>query len=153
MNEGVSPAEVGAQLAEHARHTKGDEDPLDDRRFSFIEALLLSVVAVLAAYAGYSSAKWSTESRLDLAAASSAHTAASRANLESITTRNFDASTFNTWFAAYVAKSPAAMDVAVRRFRPEFKVAFDAWIATDPTTNPHAPSGPTYMSEYKELTA
>ena len=121
--------------------------------FSFIEALLLSVVAVLAAYAGYSSAKWSTESRLDLAAASSAHTAASRANLESITTRNFDASTFNTWFAAYVAKSPAAMDVAVRRFRPEFKVAFDAWIATDPTTNPHAPSGPTYMSEYKELTA
>ena len=37
---------------------------------------------------------------------------------------------------------------AERRFRPEFQVAFDAWLATSPETNPQAPPGPTYMPEY-----
>jgi hypothetical protein len=37
----------------------------------------------------------------------------------------------------------------VRRFRPEFLVAFNAWMATDPLHNPHAPPGPTYMPQYK----
>src|SRR5262249_10975874 len=29
-------------------------------------------------------------------------------------------------------------------------VAFDAWIATNPESNPDAPPGPTYMPEYKQ---
>src|SRR6202012_2235029 len=40
--------------------------------------------------------------------------------------------------------------VAVRRFRPAFKVAFDAWLATNPFTNAKAPPGPTSMPEYKQ---
>ena len=38
----------------------------------------------------------------------------------------------------------------MRRFRPQFLVAFNAWIATDPLHNPHAPPGPTYMPQYKQ---
>ncbi len=41
------------------------------------------------------------------------------------------------------------MKVAERRFRPGFRVAFDAWRATSPETNPHAPPGPTYMPQYR----
>jgi hypothetical protein len=44
------------------------------------------------------------------------------------------------------------MAVAERRFRPPFKVAFDAWIATDPFENPDAPSGPQAMPEYEQPT-
>jgi hypothetical protein len=40
------------------------------------------------------------------------------------------------------------MRVAEMRFRPNFLVAFNAWLKTDPFTNPHAPKGPTYMPEY-----
>jgi hypothetical protein len=40
------------------------------------------------------------------------------------------------------------MLVAERRFRPNFLVAFNAWLKTDPLTNPNAPKGPTYMPEY-----
>jgi hypothetical protein len=40
------------------------------------------------------------------------------------------------------------MLVAQRRFRDQFNVAFEAWIATDPFTNPNAPKGPTYMPQY-----
>jgi hypothetical protein len=35
-----------------------------------------------------------------------------------------------------------------RRFSPEFKVAFDAWLATRPFANPDAPPGPSFMPEY-----
>jgi hypothetical protein len=44
---------------------------------------------------------------------------------------------------------PEKQAVAERRFRPEFKVAFDAWMATDPLNNPDAPPGPTYMPQYR----
>jgi hypothetical protein len=40
------------------------------------------------------------------------------------------------------------MRVAQGRFRPQFLVAFNAWIATHPFTNTHAPPGPTYMPQY-----
>ncbi|MFY9850026.1 MAG: hypothetical protein WAK83_20870 [Trebonia sp.] len=38
----------------------------------------------------------------------------------------------------------------MRRFRPQFPVAFKAWMATDPQHNPHAAPGPTYMPQYKQ---
>ena len=87
---------------------------------------------------------------MNLAKASTARTEASRANLTAQDNKNFDASTFNTWFIAYAAGNQPAQDLAARRFRPEFKVAFDAWIATDPSHNSAAPPGPTYMPEYKQ---
>jgi hypothetical protein len=85
-----------------------------------------------------------------LARASTARTEASRANLDAMETRNFDSSTFNTWFTAAVGGNTEAMMIAERRFRPEFRLAFDAWIATDPLNNVDAPPGPTYMPEYQQ---
>jgi hypothetical protein len=35
-----------------------------------------------------------------------------------------------------------------RRFLPEYKIAFDAWIKLAPFNNSQAPSGPRYMPEY-----
>jgi hypothetical protein len=151
MSEGLSASEVGKEIAEHRKHADhGDGIDRHDRVISIIEAVLLAVVAVLAAWSGYSAAKWGTESRLELARASTARSEASRADLAAMETRNFDSSTFNTWFIAYTADDAEKMAIAERRFRPEFKVAFDAWIATNPDTNPDAPPGPTYMAEYKQ---
>jgi hypothetical protein len=73
---------------------------------------------------------------------------ASEAELRAMEARNFDAATFNTWFTAWVAGDQKAEDLAARRFSDEFKVAFDAWIVTDPLNNPAAPKGPTFMPEY-----
>ena len=151
MGEGLSPAEVGKEIAEHKKHTGEDgEGSSRDRVVSIVEAFLLAIVAVLAAWSGYSSAKWSTESRLLLAQASAARTESNKAELDAATTKNFDSSTFSAWFTAFVAGNKEAMTVAERRFRPEFKVAFDAWIATEPATNPNSAPGPTYMPEYEQ---
>ena len=149
MAEGLSAAEVGKEINEHHHHT-AHAGEARDRAITIVEAVLLAVVAVVAAYSGFASAKWSTESRLDLARASTARTEASNANLNALTMRNFDSSTFEAWFAAYVANNEQAMTVAERRFRPEFRVAFDAWERTDPEHDPNAPPGPTYMPEYKQ---
>ena len=150
MAEGLSPSEVGKEIAEHRKHTLGGEVSRHERIVTVIEAVLLAVVAVLAALSGYASAKWSTESRIKLAQASTARTLASSAELSANTSRNFDSSTFEAWFSAYVAGSPDKMAIAARRFRPEFRVAFDAWQATNPDTNPSAAPGPTFMPEYKQ---
>jgi hypothetical protein len=148
---GLSPSEVGKEIAEH-RHRSAEhgEATGQDRWVTIVEALLLAVVAVLAAWSGYASAKWGTESSLTLAQASAARTAASRADLEALETRNFDASTFDAWFTAYTAGDESAMALAEKRFTPEFDEAFRAWIATDPANNPDAPKGPTFMPEYEQ---
>jgi hypothetical protein len=147
MPEGLSASEVGKEIGEHAKHA--DPHERRDRLISISEAVLLSVVALLAAWSGYAAAKWSTESRVELATASSLRIEASRADADAFELRNFDSSTFESWFSAYIAGNKTAMRVAERRFRPEFKVAFDAWRATKPETNPEAPRGPTYMPQYK----
>jgi hypothetical protein len=159
MAEGLNPIEAGKKLHEHgeASHRPAEDEEKEagqsEKRHSRIvqicEALLLALVTVTAAWAGYSAARWNTESRIDVARASSLSGLASRDALTATTLRNFDASTFNAWFTAYVLNSPQKEAIAVHRFRPQFLVAFNAWMATDPLHNPHAPPGPTYMPQYK----
>jgi hypothetical protein len=149
--EGLSAAEVGKEIGEHAKHEGGDEGPGRHHRAIVItEAVLLSVVAITAAWSGYASAKWGTESSLKLAKASATRTKANRADLEDLSLRTLDASTFNAWFTAKVAGNKNDERIAIKRFRPQYRVAFEAWIATNPDTNPNAPPGPQYMPEYKQ---
>jgi hypothetical protein len=147
--EGLSAAEVGKEIAEHKKHAaadKGDDD--HDRWLSIIEALLLSLVAVLAAYSGYAAAKWDTESSVNLAKASAERTKANRADLEGLVTRTLDSASFNAWFTAFIAGNAKAESLAAKRMRPGYRPAFNAWLATDPAHNPNAPPGPAYMPQY-----
>jgi hypothetical protein len=147
--EGLSPAEVGKEIAEHRKHTAADveHDP-HDRWLSIVEALLLSLVAVLAAYSGYAAAKWGTESSVTLARASAERTKANRADTEGIVTRALDSASFNAWFTAFTAGDANDERLAEKRMRPGYRPAFNAWLATDPAHNPNAPPGPAYMPQY-----
>jgi hypothetical protein len=144
--EGLSPAEVGKQIGEHREQAEGHESR--DRVLSIIEALLLSLVAVLAAYSGFAAAKWGTESSVTLAGASAARTKANRADLEGLQIRTLDSVSFNAWFAAFTAGNANAERLAERRLRPGYRPAFHAWLATDPAHNPKSPPGPSFMPQY-----
>lgn len=151
MPEGLSPVEAGRGLKEHGEFD--EQEPTEhqkNRTISMIEASLLAVVAVLAAYSGWAAAKWSTDSSLSLAKASAARAEANAANLDALNSLNFDVSTFNDWFSAYVAGNQSAMRIAAKRFTPNFRRAFNAWQATHPETNLDAPPGPTYMPQYQQ---
>jgi hypothetical protein len=158
MAEGLDPIEAGKKLHEHGHEDdkpageKGDGKESGSRHYRILqvsEALLLALVTVAAAWAGYSAARWNTESRVDIARSTTLRNFATREQLTALALRNFDSGTFNAWYTAFTLGSPAKEAIAVRRFRPAFRVAFNAWMATHPLRNPHAPPGPTYMPQYK----
>jgi hypothetical protein len=62
--------------------------------------------------------------------------------------RLFDVVTFNTWVQAKTAGNDRLAALYAQRFSPEYRVAFEAWLKTNPAHNPHAPPGPTFMPEY-----
>jgi hypothetical protein len=146
--EGLSASEVGKEIGEHAAH-HGAAHTRRDELISIGEAVLLSIVTIVAAWSGYSAAKWSTHSSLALAKGTATRAKANRAFEQSLTLRAQDAANFNAWFAAYLAGNKRGQQVAEKRFRAEYDVAFRAWLATKPFTNRNAPKGPQYMPQYK----
>jgi hypothetical protein len=143
LSEGLSAAEVGKEIGEHSKHARAHEGgERHDRLIPIVEAVLLSVVALIAAWSGFSAAKWGTESSLKLAKASATRTKANRAALG-------DAVTMNAWLGAHFSGDANEVRVTEKRFLPELKIAFDAWIKTHPFTNPNAPAGPQAMPQYK----
>ena len=60
-----------------------------------------------------------------------------------------DVATFTQWVNAYALEQTELADFYFKRFRPEFKPAVDAWIATRPLKNPSAPPTPFAMPQYR----
>jgi hypothetical protein len=148
--EGLSPTEISKEIGQHAAQYGSAVAPAHRiELISIGEAVLLSIVTLVAAWSGYSAAKWSTHSSLDLAKGTALRAKANRAFEQSLTLRTQDAANFNAWFAAYLAGNKRGERVAQRRFRTQYDVAFRAWLATKPFTNPNAPKGPQYMPQYK----
>ena len=56
---------------------------------------------------------------------------------------------FFQWVNATATDDDELADFYLDRFRPEFRPAFDAWLATDPLTDPAAPPTPFAMDEYQ----
>ena len=161
MPEGLNPIETGKKLHEHGEAAQeqaeaaeghgeaGERHSRHARIVQIGEAALLAIVTLTAAWAGYSAARWGTASRVEIAQSSTLRNIATRDDLTALSLRNFDSSTFSAWFTAFTLNSPQKEAIAERRFRPAFRVAFNAWMATNPLHNPHAPPGPTYMPQYK----
>jgi hypothetical protein len=111
--------------------------------------VLLSIVALLAAWSGYSAAKWGTESSISLAKASSTRTKASLAGIQGTQIRTLDSVSFNAAETAYAAHNAKLFALAVRRLRAGYRPAFNAWLATHPLKNPNAPPDPSYTPQYR----
>jgi hypothetical protein len=146
--EGLSATEVGKEIAEHREHAV-HAHARRDRWVSIAEAVLLSVVALMAAWSGYSAAKWGTESSLSLAKASSTRAGANRDAIEATQIRTLDSVSFNAAFTAYADHNAKLFALAIKRLRPGYKPAVKAWLATHPLKNPDAAPDPSYLPEYR----
>lgn len=152
MPEGLSTAEVDKEIAEHREHA-GHEDAghaptRRDRLIAIVEAVMLSIVALLAAWSGYSAAKWGTESSLSLAKASGARNKASLAETQATQIRTLDSVQFNAALDAYLSGNAKLFALSLKRMRPGYRPAVNAWLATHPLKNPGAPPDPSYMPQY-----
>jgi hypothetical protein len=112
------------------------------------EVIILAIVAVATAWSGYQAARWDGRQAFQYGTASRLRVQADEADTLGGQQRLLDVSTFNTWIQAHEEGNERLADLYVRRFSDEYRVAFDAWLKTDPFTNPDAPAGPIFMPEY-----
>jgi hypothetical protein len=113
------------------------------------EALLLALVAVGTAWSGYHAAKWDGQQASLYGSSARLRVEAAVAATEGGQLRLLDVVTFNTWIEAEQQHNETLAGVYVRRFSREYRAAFDAWLKTDPFTNPDARPGPIFMPEYR----
>jgi hypothetical protein len=120
-----------------------------DRRLELAATVLLAIAAVATAWAAYQSARWHGKQ-------AEAQSASIGARVESTRTANvanrqaqIDVALFTQWVDAYARDETRLAAFYRKRFRAEFKPAFEAWVATKPRTNPKAPLSPFAMPQYK----
>jgi hypothetical protein len=114
-----------------------------------LEAAGLSIIAVATAWCGYHAARWDGRQALMYGTSSHMRMQATVDATEGGQQRLLDVVTFNTWIRLQETKNEKIAGIYVRRFSPEYKIAFDAWLKTNPFSNPDAPTGPIHMPEYR----
>src|SRR6266699_5755215 len=120
-----------------------------ERWFEVVTAIMLGVVAVATAWSGYQATRWAGEQSTKYAQASALRVESTRDSTLAGQYKLYDVTTVNNWINAYTQGNTKLANIFQRRFRPEFRPAFEAWLATDPFNNPNAPPGPLFMPQYK----
>ena len=144
MPEGMN-IEIAQALAEAEA---GAKTSLHEDLIEIAEAVVLALVAVATAWCGYQAAKWDGHQTILYGTSGRLRVEAAVAATEGGQQRLLDVVTFNTWIEAKENKDEKVAALYVRRFSPEYRVAFNAWLKTEPFTNPNAPAGPILMPEY-----
>ena len=114
-----------------------------------ITVAVLAIAALATAWSGYQASLWDGIQSSNYTQASGARTNAAQQRTEANQFRLADLSVFANYIDATLTGDDVVADFYVQRFRDEFRLAFDAWIALDPLENPGAPSNPMAMEEYR----
>ena len=153
MPEGNVNGELAGHLREHGDHDDQAANEPRRRRIEMIEileAILLAIVAIVTALSGYQAARWDGESAREYATSSRLRTEATETQLTANETLNYNAGNLTAWLQAQGAGDESLQKLFENRFTPEYKKAFEAWLALDPLNDPSAPPGPRYMPEYED---
>jgi hypothetical protein len=113
-----------------------------------LEVMLLALAAIATAWSGYQAAKGDGHQSVLYSNASVYRVQANTAATLGQQRLAADGAMFSAWLEARDANNSQLQAMLVRRFSPEYRTAFGAWLATEPFTNPDAPPGPGYMPEY-----
>ena len=99
--------------------------------------IVLSLTAVLTAWCGFESSKWSGEMSIAFSQASSARIEAARQDGIANAARQADLTIWGVYVQARAQGDTALAAYVERRFTPHFQVAYKAWIAQrEPTIGP-----------------
>jgi hypothetical protein len=151
MPEVTSNVELAHRIHEqgHGRGSPaGREEGLE-----IVEAVVLAAVAVLTAWSGYQAARWDAKSSESYALATRTTVEAQEQFTLAGQERLYDVTTFDSWLEARLRGEEELATHFERRFRPEYAIAFAAWMKTDPFRNPDASAGPIFTAEYRSARA
>lgn len=113
-----------------------------------VAVVLLSVTAIFTAWSGFQASKWGGIMSISFGQASAARVEASRRDAAADQRQAIHVSLFAQWLQAEGAGTVRVRDFVASRFPEPLDSAFRAWLATDPETNPDAPTSPFAMPEY-----
>jgi hypothetical protein len=115
----------------------------------FFSALLMGISAIASAWCGYQSTRWNGNQSILMGEVAALRFEANQkinlAGQEAV----IDLNMFEQFHRALIEVRKETERRILKRFRPEARVAVDAWLATDPFKNPDAPPGPFGMKEYR----
>jgi hypothetical protein len=150
-NDMPEAGETNIEIAHKLCETNGNKK-LQSSRTEFtieiLEAIILALVAVATAWSGYQAAQWDGHQAELYAEANALNVKANGLITSDGQEAIYNSNTLNAWLFAKMQGQEEIVDFYERRFLPEFKPAFDAWIKLDPINNSQAPPGPRYMPEY-----
>ena len=139
------PAESGSHgLAAAAR------DAWRDERVEVVAAILLALATVLSAWGAYQATRWSGVQANSYAESAALRAESGRNGTVASRQIQIDVATFLAWADARAQDDTRLATFIQQRFRPEFKPAFDAWLAGATPDSIGLPSGtpfdqPEYM--------
>jgi hypothetical protein len=119
------------------------------RRFEFAATVLLAMAAVATSWAAYQAARWHGEQAKASSASIAARVESTRAANVANRQVQIDVALFTQWVDAFARNETELADFYAKRFRVEFRPAFEGWVATKPRKNPHAPLSPFATPQYK----
>jgi hypothetical protein len=120
-----------------------------DRFLEFAAVFLMAFATVGIAWSGYQAAAWSGAQAESYASSNSEHEHATQTGARGGQERLEDLEDFNRWLEATAKGDTTLASLYLRRFRPEFREAFDAWIAHEPLSRQDAPPSPLFVEEYQ----
>jgi hypothetical protein len=138
MPEGMN-VEVAHELSKSE-----DADTHGGRWHEYIEiaeVIVLAIVAVMTAWTGLQASKWDGRQSL-------LYGEASRDRFEADAASTLAGQQLSADAALFTAGDRKLQATYVRRFTPEYRVAYEDWLKTDPFVNRAAPPGPGYMRSY-----
>jgi hypothetical protein len=124
----------------------------DDHARRWLElatTVLLALAAVATAWAGYQSSRWHGKQAEAQSLSIAKRVESTRASNVANRQAQIDVAIFTQWVDAYAREETELAAFYRKRFRDEFRPAFNAWVATKPRKNPRAPLSPFAMSQYK----
>jgi hypothetical protein len=116
--------------------------PTDDVRETVV-MIVLSITAVLTAWCGFESSKWSGEMSIAFSQASSSRIEAARQQGAANAARQADLTIWGVYVQARAVGDSALATYVERRFTDHFRVAYQAWRAQGEST-----TGPFKIKEY-----
>jgi hypothetical protein len=137
------------ELTDGSAHGDAARPQRVERRLELVAVMILAVTTVATAWSGYQAARWSGEQSESFAQASAARVKAGQQTTQAGQLRIDDLIGFEGWLQARQAGDRDLATLYERRFRPEFRPAFEAWLAQRPFSRPPPIPGPQYMPEYR----
>ena len=118
------------------------------KRWGVVVVVILGLTALATAWSGYQASLWDGIQSSNTQA-SAARTSAAQQRSAANQFRIADLTVFESDIDALISGNAEIADFYRPRFRDEFAVAYQAWLALDPLENPEAPPAPFEMPEYR----